>query len=254
MADKKVPADAGTATSVPDRDAVYQEIVDAMDEAAGCCPAVGKYFCPFARRHDGDEDREPLLRTLRSAVDGPADSMKGAARADLAAGAVASPGLVVTPVVARRVAALLSDLVAGLFALATEHETGDLLAQRQREIRATLHALERCACGETEEAERAVAEEADACRINRDLKAAIAAPADAVTLAAIRVAVSDALVEPDEDPECVRCHATICINVGDEPTPLCHHCAQAVLAEVVDLLRACEPRPATGSSQEGPSR
>lgn len=37
--------------------------------------------------------------------------------------------------------ALMSDLVAGFFALVVEREKGELLAQRKRELTATLNAL-----------------------------------------------------------------------------------------------------------------
>ncbi len=46
----------------------------------------------------------------------------------------------------------------------------------------------------------------------------------------------------NSEPECNRCHQTMLIRDGEEPTEVCDHCAHAMLSAIADVVLNYRPK------------
>jgi hypothetical protein len=54
-------------------------------------------------------------------------------------------------------------------------------------------------------------------------------------------------LDDDMGEDCMRCHRTMLIRDGEEPTKVCDHCAHKMLSEIADVFL-------NGSSERNPRR
>ena len=50
---------------------------------------------------------------------------------------------------------------------------------------------------------------------------------------------------PEDDDmrgDCMRCHQTMLIRDGEEPTKVCDHCAHAMLSDIADVVLNYRPK------------
>jgi hypothetical protein len=49
-------------------------------------------------------------------------------------------------------------------------------------------------------------------------------------------------LDDDMSEDCMRCHRTMLIRDGEEPTEVCDHCAHEMLSEIADVVLNYRPK------------